>query len=570
MNSANIPDIENPEFVNLLRFVGILDVQEVQNLLEKFHDNALLMLIHLVNEGRAKKDELCRLWGDSIGFAYVDLEKTLFQPDIAHQIPESFARKRNLIGVYKFGESVTVAASDPANIFVQKDTEQMLGFPVSLVFAFPPDIADAIEIQYKSADTLDEFVSKIKLHPLFNESETITPDQISAIAEDESVGEFIRGLLLFGIKERASHIHIEPGERSTRIRFRINGALEDRMRLDSLIHDSLVSGLKLLADANISETHGISDGRVSLSLVNRTVEFGFSVFPTIYGEKITIQIWRELRNADIPDISALGFSKSVYSNVRELTQYPQGLFLVTGPADSGKRTTLYSILRDINRPTVNIMTIEDTVEYRLEGANQVQTDPQTGLDFPSGLRAFLRQDPDIILLGEIRDKETADMSCRAALSGIKVFTSLYARDSAEGLIRLIELGTEPSLITSSLIAVMAQRLVRRLCERCREEYELTPDEIENIFVWDQRTKVFFCRKKGCLFCSHTGFSGRIGIHELLFIDHNIRRLITNRTSVSDIRENARQSGFQTIRYDGMKKVLRRLTTIEEINWMIGG
>lgn len=564
-DKARVPKVENSEFIRALNLAGILAEQNSQYLLEKFEGNALSILVHLISEGSAKKDELCKLWGDSLGFAHVNLDKTLFQQDAVQKIPEKFARRHNMIAIYKFGESITVATSDPGNNFIQKELARLIGCPVSLVFAFPYDIEDAIEIQYKNSTVPDDPASKMMLDPLFSEDGKISLDQLKSLADDKLTVEFTRCLLLFGIKECATDIHIDPGKEEARVRFRIDGVLEERMNLDKSLHALIISRLKILAGADITQMQIPQNGRISLSLLNRIIDIRLSTAPTIYGEKIVLRISEGLRKYSVPDLSQLCFSKYVCQNLTRVIESPNGVFFVAGPTGSGKTTTLYSALRHINKTGINIMTVEDPVEYQLEGINQVQVNPAAGLNFASALRSFLEQDPDVILVGEMRDAETVKIAFQAALAGHLIFTTLHANSALEAVVRLVEMGAEPFWAASSVIGVMAQRLVRRLCDQCKEKYELMSEEIKRIFLWDGKKKVFFYRRKGCPYCSHTGFSGRIAIHELFIINSEVRTLIAKNASFSDIRRSSDIAGFQSMRYDGIKKTLRGLTTIEEIN-----
>lgn len=496
----DIPEVKNPEFIRLLNLVDILGREDSQNLLEKFNDNALALLAYLVKEGIGKKDELCRLWGDSIGLAYVDFNRTLFQPEIVRRIPDDFAREHYMIPIYQFGDTVTVAAADPGDSTILRTVEALLGCPVSLVFSFPDDIRDTIDIQYQDSDMLREFAHKIKMNPLFDETGEISTEELELLAGDKGVVEFTRGLFLLSIKEHATDIHIEPGEKYIKIRFRIDGVLQEKMKLDMSLHASIISRLKILADADIRKTGIPWEGQLRLSLLKRPVDFMFSSFPTPYGERVVLRMLKVFHVSYIPELSELHLSKNIYNKFKELIKYPGGIFMIAGPSDSGKTTTVYSALRQMNSPEINIMTLEDPVECRLENICQIQI-PHTGLSAAPAIQSLLAQDPDVIFLGQIRNQETAAAAAAAALSGHLVFTTLNANSACDAIFRLIRLGIEPSLAAASLIGVLAQRLVRRLCDQCKERYELSPDEIENIFLWDRKTKVFFHRKKGCPSCN---------------------------------------------------------------------
>ncbi len=562
---TEIPKVINPEFFDLLNAKGILSEKDLRFFLSQFRENTLDALIFLVQKDSSKKNTLCRLWGDSLGFAYVDLEKTLFQPDVVKHIPEKFARRYKTIPIYKLGDSLTVATADPGNRLILEEVEKFIGCGLSPVFSFPHDIDDAIDIQYQTSTSLDELLRKLSLNPLFSEAQKITAEELEAFAGNQSVVDLTRSLLLFGVKERASDIHIEPSGESVRIRFRIDGVLHERMQLDQSIYPTLISRLKILAGADITERRRSQDGRINIPLLNKEIDLRFSSSPTIYGEKIVLRILGGVQAYDVPKLSELHFSKQISDRLKQVLASPNGVFFVTGPTGSGKTTTLYSAIRHINKTGINIMTIEDPVEYRLKGVNQIQANPAVGLDFAAALRSFLRQDPDVILVGEVRDAETARIASQAALTGHLVFTTLHTNSAIQAVVRLTEIGVEPYLVAPSIIGVMAQRLIRRLCEQCKESYPLSPDEIESIFIWDGKTPVSFYRHKGCPYCNYTGFSGRLAIHELFIVNSEVRSLIANNAPIMEIRKSAYQTNFRPMRHDGIKKVLRGLTTIEEVN-----
>jgi len=554
---------DNPEFFRLLQAKGIIGERDIRKLLEKFQGNALSALIHLVQVGNLDKNDLCRLWGDSVGFAYVDLEKTLFDPDILQNIPEEFARDHNVIPIYKLGNSITVAASDPSNTFIMKELGKLTGCTVSPVFSFPRDIEDAVEVQYQTVRALTDAGSKITLDPLFRGTGRITQEQLQEFAGNQATVEFMRGLLLLGVKERASDIHIEPSEEIIRVRFRIDGILYERMKLDKAILLPLISRLKVSAGADTSEIRKPQNGRINLPLPNKTIHLRFSTVPTIHGEKAVLHILEGENAREIPALPDLYFSKQIYQTLTRLITYPGGIFVISGPAKSGKTTTFYSILNHINRPGMNIMTVEDPVECRLNNINQVQTEPGSGFDFAAAAEAFLRQDAEVIGVGELRDVRTAKKIIQAALRGLTVVTTVHANDSFQALARLNQIGIAPFSPCPAVVGVMGQKLVRRLCDKCKEKYSLSPEETDALFTHDGKTPVFFYREKGCSYCNQTGFMGKIAIHEMFVISNAVRNAVQNAAS-ADMRKLAEKS-FQTLRYDGVKKVLRGLTTLNEIN-----
>ncbi len=566
-NVSDIPLVKNPQFIKKIVEQGILNEKEALEALKSARDNALAVLVNLTGKHPAKKSTLCKLWGDSVDISYVDLDKTFFQKDVLQLVSRPFARDNFIIPIYKMGDIVTVAVSDPANPMLLKKIEMTVKSTVSPVFSPPNDIIDAIEVQYQNFEFLDDFI-KNELITKVQSDEKVTAEKLEKIAGDKAVVSFTRGLLLLAVKEKASDIHLEPGENFTRIRFRIDGVLQERLKLDSSIVNTIVCRLKILANKDITEKRRPQDGRISLKLPNKSIDFRFSSVPTIYGEKIVLRILGGSQLHDVPGLSDLGLSKINLDKLKRILENPNGVFFVTGPTGSGKTTTLYAAISHINKSKINIMTIEDPVEYRLEGINQVQVNDKIGLDFANVLRSFLRQDPDVILVGEIRDAETATIASQAALTGHLVFATMHTNNALQAVTRLVEIGVEPFLVAPSIIGVLSQRLVRRLCDYCKEKYQLTSEEIEKYFIWNGETPVYFYRDKGCEKCNHTGFNGRIAIHELFIMNNEIRSLVANNASIIEIEKVAKNSGFRTMRHDGLKKVLRGFTTLSEVDRVI--
>ncbi|MBF0329128.1 MAG: type II/IV secretion system protein [Nitrospirae bacterium] len=557
--------LKNPSFIKALIDENILTQEDSERLNEKFGGNAGAILSYLAKGSVAKRDLLGKMWGDSLGIAYVPIAKTLIKPDAIKKIPENFARNNVMLPLYKLGDALTIAVANPTNTLALKEAERLAGCPVSPVFSFSDEIKDAIDINYQSDSGLSELVNRIAESALFKGTSTITEEQLKKLAGDQAVVEFVRNMLLLAMKERASDIHIEPEEEKVKIRFRIDGVLQERLKLDSRLLAPLVSRLKIIAKLDITEKRKPQDGRVSLELTTHSADFRFSSVPTIYGEKIVLRVLGQIKKKEVPDLSEMNFSTTVMKTLNRIIDSPNGVFFVTGPTGSGKTTTLYAVLKSLNKPGINIMTIEDPVEYRLTGVNQVQVNHTINLDFGSALRSFLRQDPDIILVGEIRDAETAKIASQAALTGHLVLTTMHTNNSLQAVTRLMEIGVEPFLVAPSIIGVMAQRLVRKICDNCKEPYNLSPEEVEDYFISDGKTEVVFYRGKGCEQCNGTGYSGRIPIHEIFIMNSEIRKLVSKGASILEIQERAKKTGYTTLRYDGMKKVLRGLTTVEELD-----
>ncbi len=555
---------KNPLFIELLTSRGIVSDDAVRRLLRRYHDDVFAVLMHLVRMNPHQKTLLARMWGDSMGIAHVDLNKTLFQRDVVQKLPEAFARKHHIILLYQFGDAITAATADPVNHLMLGEAQAILGCPVSPVFSFPDDIEAAIEVEYKSEQQLRDLSSRIVTDSVVIEDiSELTRDELQKIAGSQAVVEFVQGLLLLGVREGASDIHIEPGEDKVRIRFRVDGVLQEKSKLEKTLLPPLVSRLKILADLNITEKRRPQDGRLCLTLPNRTIDFRFSSVPTSYGEKVVLRVLGQMETKDVPDLTDLLFSRANFDALERVMAIPYGIFFVTGPTGSGKTTTLFSMLKHFNKPGVNITTIEDPIEYRLPGINQIQVNAAVDLDFPAALRAFLRQDPDVILVGEVRDIETAEIACRAALTGHMVLATLHTNNAVQALTRLNDMGVQPYMVAPSMVGVLAQRLVRKICDHCREEYTPDPEAIQRVLAVDGQ-EVTFHRGRGCVQCSDTGYSGRIAIHELIVINNDIRSQIASGASLMEVHQSAVRAGFHSMRYDGMKKVLRGLTTIEEI------
>jgi type IV pilus assembly protein PilB len=538
--------------------------EEVETLRFKFQEDAWKVMLHLSRTGQIPVGVLGKLWGDSLHLSFVDLDKTLFQMEALCCLPEESARKLKVIPIYKLEGVITLAMADPLNRNALLQAEQITQCGISPVFAFPEQIDNAIDIQYQSGDTLNEVIARIESNTLYSGEERITAEQLEKFAGDQSVVELTRTILLLSLKERASDIHIDPQEEVIYVRFRIDGVLHDRLKLDKSLGAPLTSRLKVIAKMDITERRKPQDGRIRLEMSHRSLDFRISTLPTLYGEKVVMRSLGLMRAEDIPSIDGLDLSYRNYEILRDIVDTPNGIFFVTGPTGSGKTTTLFSVLKHLNRPGVNVMTVEDPIEYRLPRANQVQVNAAIGFDFGKALRSFLRQDPDVILIGEIRDLETAKIASQAALTGHLVLATIHTNSALQAVTRLVEIGVEPFLVAPSIIGVMAQRLVRRICPHCKEAYQPSVEVMDKHFMWDRSQSVTLWRGKGCLECQHTGYLGRIAIQEIFIITDAVRELIAKGASILDINQSARGEGFRPMRYDGLKKVLMGLTTLDEV------
>ena len=551
----------NPRFVDCLVSQAGLALREVKAVADAHSGEGLGLLLALIEKYPKRVDEFAQLWGDSIDVAYVSPERSLIQYDVARRLPESVARKVLAIPLYELNYVVTVATPTPHDPQLAHLLEPLLGGHVSMVFALPSQIRAALDLAYVGVDELENLLAGGQTA----DDHRRGFEKLGKLAREKAVKEFLRGLFLLAVRNHASDIHIEPEDENVRIRFRQDGVLQEVLRIELEALPTLVNHIKIRGDVDIAENRRPQDGRTSIEVGSRVVDVRLSFVPTIHGTKVVARLLGQNAFSAVPDLEELAFSKSVLDNVNSILASPNGIFFITGPTGSGKTTTLFSALKRLNQPGINIMTIEDPVEYRMPGLNQVQVNPEAGVTFESALRAFLRQDPNVILIGEIRDLETAKIAAQAALTGHLVMATMHTNSALQAVTRLIQIGVEPFLVAPSLIGVMAQRLVRRLCAHCKARRSLTPSEIQAYFEWDGKSDVEICRPVGCGRCNGTGFSGRMAIHEIFLIDEETRELIARKATILDIQRHALERGFQSLRYDGYKKVLRGLTTPEEVD-----
>lgn len=551
-------------FFDLLAQHSLMPAAQAQALAAHHHGNALAALEDVIASQSAPKDEACRLYGDSVGFAYVDLTRTIIQPEVVKLIPRDFAVAQRVIALYCFGGAVTVATADPLNVTVLDAAARLAGMPVTAVFSPPSDITDVLEVQYATLGLIEELKAQLSAKSHDIEAASANVGRLAQLAEDKDVVALTRQLLLVALKERASDIHLEPAAHTMRVRLRIDGELREWQQFHRRLLAPFASRLKLMAGCDIAEQRRPQGGRISLPLGTRSIDLRFSSVPAIDGEKIVLRVLGSMKRQSIPNLEELGISAGNLATLRRIIRCPNGVFFVTGPTGSGKTTTLYSILKELNRPGINVMTIEDPVEYRLPGINQVQVNPAVNLDFAEALRTFLRQDPDVILVGEVRDTETARIALQSALTGHLVMATLHTNNALQAVTRLIDLGVEPFLVAPAIIGVCAQRLVRRLCLSCREEYSMPADDVARLFGEVGGRPVKLWRGRGCANCAGTGYSGRLAIHEFCHLTEPIRRLVARNASILDIQALALAQGFRTMLHDGLKKALRGLTTLEEV------
>jgi type IV pilus assembly protein PilB len=514
-----------------------------------------------------KKDEMMLALADEIGVKYVNLNDINIDPTIVVLIPEEMARRHQLIAIDKDEKKLTVAMANPLDVFAHDELKIRLGYDIDSVLSYGEDIYKALDEVFGVTDEWDQVIGKIENMQVtvLKEEEKEAAD-ISAIAESEEapVIALVNLIILRSIKENASDIHIEPfGEDTLRVRYRIDGILHDVMSLPRNLQLAIVSRIKIMSELDIAERRLPQDGRIQVNVGGRKINIRVSILPAVTGESVVLRILDP--SSILLELDSLGFSPDILPKFLSLIKKPNGIILVTGPTGSGKSTTLYTALNLLNSTEKKIMTIEDPVEYRLKGISQVQAKPKIGLTFAAGLRSFLRQDPDIMLVGEIRDKETAEIAVQAALTGHIVLSTLHTNDAPSSVIRLVDMGIEPFLISSSVIGVIAQRLVRKICPKCKKEIKITPDIKKIMDEYEiNSNEITLYKGEGCPYCKNTGYKGRVAIFELMVITENIRELIIKNISTGKLREVAVKEGMCLLKGDGIKKVCEGLTTIDEV------
>ena len=525
----------------------------------------------LVREGLISEKDLLILLSQELNIPPIDLTKYKIDPKIAKLVPERLAKQYQLIPISRIGNRLTVAMTDPLNLFAMDDIKTLTSCDINMVIAAESGIKDAIAGAWGSTSPdvsklLEE--SKTAEDVEVVEAEKINIGEITAESKKAPIIKVVDLMLAEALKKRASDIHIEPAENALRIRYRIDGALQEAFILPKKNQNAILARLKIMSRLDITESRLPQDGRFKIKLEDKEIDFRVSVLPITFGGKVVL---RALDKANLSiGLDKLGFLPGPLKTFEETIKKPYGMILVTGPTGSGKSTTLYSILNKLNTPEKNIITVEDPVEYQIEGITQIQVNPDIGLTFSSGLRSLLRQSPDIVMIGEIRDSETADIAIKASLTGELVFSTLHTNDAASAITRLIDMGVEPFLISSSVILTVAQRLCRRICSNCKEPYKI-PDAVlkrvgvdSNELAKKKGGKLTFYKGRGCKRCNNTGYYGRMGTLETLPIDDKIREMIVAKKTSDEIKEYAISKGMKTLKDNAIEKFLNGMTALEEV------
>ncbi len=513
-----------------------------------------------------KEEDLITTLSQGLGFPLIDLKRFKIDSEVAKIIPLEIARHYQIIPVSRIGDSITLAMADPLNIFAIDHVKSLTGYKMNPIISSHQDIMQAIELSYPDTTrgVIEDLVKEITtstIEFIKEEKEALPSDQeLNRVSREVPVIKITNMILDEAVRKKSSDILIEPWDKKMRVRFRIDGILQEQASPPWNMHPSIVSRIKVMSDLNIAERRLPQDGRFKAKVSGREIDFRISILPSSFGEKVAIRI---LDKSQVTlDINKLGFSENDIARLKKISKLPHGMILVCGPTGSGKTTTLYSILKFVDDPHKNLVTVEDPIEFQLEGVNQVTARPDIGLSFAAALRSILRQDPNVIMIGEIRDYDTVDIAIKSALTGHLVLSTLHTTTSSGAIVRLINMGVEPYLINSSLICVVGQRLVRKICPHCKEKYTLKKEIIESLKLELDSTSLF--KGKGCSQCFNTGYGGRLAISEVLVLSQKIRELILAHAQEHAIKQQARLEGMKTLREEGIKAVLQGLTSLEEV------
>jgi type IV pilus assembly protein PilB len=558
--------VENPKsntFLERIRALPNFDYTgEVASLASRYGES-LQLLQAIIDEKFLTKDDACRYWADAMNVAYVDPFASVITEEAIEKIPSEVARKVKAIGLYVLNNVLTVAFATPNDPELVRRLSHIVQMPISPVFALPREVEDAISIHYCTEKGLEESLSELERSSLFDRPE-MAGEKLADLAENNALVQIMDEIIYFAMRERATDIHMEAQETHCRIRFRVDGNLREILTYSRKLHRALLSRVKIICNLNIAESRFPQDGRFAMQVGSQMANFRVSTIPSSYGEKAVIRILASAGKKSMLTLEKMMMSQTILQPFRRLIQNPSGIIFVTGPTGSGKTTTLYAALHEINTPDRNISTIEDPVEITMPGVTQSQVNHNIDLKFSTILRSLMRQDPDVILVGEIRDLETATIATEAALTGHIVFATLHTTTAPQAIVRLLEIGVEPFMVAPSVIGVLSQRLAARICDACKEAYFPSRETLQRYFQDEGLTDVPFFRGRGCPACRHTGYKGRVAFHELVLVTEEVRTLISEGRSVQEITRAAAKVGYKPLRYDGLKKVLLGLTTIDEI------
>jgi type IV pilus assembly protein PilB len=532
---------------------GIITEEQLQEALQEQKKSKLKLGDHLLQAGYITEQQLIEILEFQLGIPHVSLFRYKLDPTLASIVPEEIAKRYSLIPLKKEGNKLTIAMVDPLDYFAIDELRMSTGFMIETVIATRDEVERAIGRMYSMQGSVKELLEGLGDQDEIEESKIVD--------DDSPIVRLVNQMIEQAVQLRASDIHIDPQEDGIRIRYRTDGVMRTERVLPRHMLGMLTARIKIMANLNIAERRVPQDGRIQIHILYRDLDVRVSTLPTIYGEKVVMRLL-DVSNA-VVEIEKLGLSKRNLSMFLDLINRPNGILLVTGPTGSGKSTTLYAVLHHLNEDGVNIITVEDPVEYQLAGINQVQVNELIGLTFAASLRSILRQDPDIVMVGEIRDAETAEIAIRAALTGHLVLSTLHTNDAISSVTRLIDMGIPPFLVSSSVNGVLAQRLVRRICRDCKIEYQATEQE-KAIFAQRGLKVETLWKGKGCGSCSLTGYRGRIAVHEVFKMDDHLRHMISQKLPTVEYKKYAMKNGMILLFDDGLLKVKQGITTMDEI------
>lgn len=549
---------KNKKIGEFLIYTGKITKEQLEEGLEKQKLTNKKIGETLVDLGYVSQKDIDEILEFQLGIPHVDLEKYLINPKISKLIPEKLARRYELIAIDIKNDYLIVAMVDPLNIFAIDDVKLITGYEIQPVIAGKEHILRAID-KYYEEETARKLIEEFEETYDFNSIEELEEEELIDV-NSAPVVKLVNSVISQGVKMSASDIHIEPFEEVIRVRNRVDGDLQEIMKLPKRSLSAIVTRIKIMSGIDIGEKRVPQDGRIESFVEGKEIDMRISTLPTVHGEKVVIRLLD--RSRFIFKKEDLGFTSKNLEIFNNILRQPYGIILATGPTGSGKTTTLYSVLRELNREEKNIITVEDPVEYKIEGINQVQVNTKAGLTFANGLRSILRQDPDIIMIGEIRDTETANIAVRAAITGHLVISTLHTNDTASTIIRLLDMGIEPYLISSAVVGIVSQRLVKKLCNNCKTAYEASSTE-KRILGLDINKNVKLYKPIGCNYCNK-GFNGRTAIHEVMSIDEDIRELIDKNASIDVIRNKSIEKGMITLLENAKKLALKGIITIEQV------
>jgi len=542
---------------------NLVTQEQIAKAKEEFENTGVSIEKILLSAGVVPENQLASVKADLLGVLFVNLKEYSISPEVIGAIPENIARKWRVMPLFKIKETLTVAMNDPEDIYVIDELQRLAKVrSIDAVLSSEEDIRYALDNYYGASGDVEEAVRDVdEITTEAIGEENVEVRVLERMAEEAPVIRIVNLLVMRAIRERASDIHVEPAKDHVGVRFRVDGVLRDINPLPKHLQGAVISRIKILSRMDIAEKRRPQDGRIQAKIENREIDLRVSSYPTAHGENIVIRILD--RSSFLLGLPQLGFSKKELTRFEKVIRKPHGIVLVTGPTGSGKTTTLYAALNVISSTEKNIITIEDPIEYQIPLIRQSQVNPKAGLTFATGLRSILRQDPDIIMVGEIRDVETAEIAIHSALTGHLVFSTLHTNDAAGALTRLEDMGAEPFLVASSMTAIIAQRLVRVLCEQCKEVYSPEPELLKEFNI-TQSKSLKFHKAKGCKYCDDVGYKGRLAIFELLIVSEEIKKLVLSKKSSGVIKETARKEGMTTLWEDGLEKAKAGITSLEEV------